>query len=198
LLHTSFHRPRSTAQLVALVGCAAIALLLVLSESAHAQAAKPTTPSLGETTPLSSTITDGGATTSSSGSSGGSLVRTIVGLAVVVAVIYGIAWLLKQGKKKVVGSEDDYGSGLEPTAMLTLAGRTGLHLVKVGNEYLLLGVSDGGVNPIRTYSEEEARAAGFPMDDDDIDALRPVGKDRPALGPGTPFVERLRDLTVRR
>ncbi|MEN0012903.1 MAG: flagellar biosynthetic protein FliO [Solirubrobacteraceae bacterium] len=198
-----FHRPRHAAHLAAVVGCALacslIALLVLMSGEAHGQAAASTTPSKGESTPLSSTVTDPGTTTTPGGSSGGGLVRTIVGLAIVIGVIYGITWVLKQTKKKVVaGSEDDYGTGLEPTAMLTLAGRAGLHLVRVGNEFLLLGVSDNGVNHLRSYTEDEARAAGFPVDDDDVDTLKPIGRSRPDGGAGTPFVERLRDLTVRR
>jgi flagellar protein FliO/FliZ len=197
LLHTPFHRSHHAARLVAVVGCAAIAFLLLLSGSAHGQAAASTTPSKGETTPLSSTITDPGTSTSNASTSG-SLARTIVALLVVIAVIYGLTWVLKQGKKKALaGSDDDFGTGLEPTAMLTLTGHSGLHLVRVGSEYLLLGVSDAGVNQLRSYTQDEARAAGFPVDDD-VDTLKPTGKGRPQLGPGTPFVERLRDLTVRR
>jgi len=40
-----------------------------------------------------------------------------------------------------------------------------VHLVRAGRDLVLLGVAEQGVVPIRTYSEEEARAAGL-VDDD--------------------------------
>src|SRR5215212_10668468 len=49
---------------------------------------------------------------------GGSIVRTIVGLAVVIGVIYGIYWILKQVKSS--REEKALGSGLETLATLPL------------------------------------------------------------------------------
>ena len=52
----------------------------------------------GENTPLNLTHT-AATHAASSGGGGGSIVRTIVGLFIVIAVIYGIAWIMKQAKK---------------------------------------------------------------------------------------------------
>ena len=114
-----------------------------------------------------------------------------------IAVIYGVTWVLKQMKAAKEG--DAFGAGLESSASLPLGGNgRALHLVRAGNEWLLLGVTDGGIAPLRTYTESEARAAGLPIGDiDAIDELRPVPSPQPGVG-ATAIVERLRDLTVRR
>jgi flagellar protein FliO/FliZ len=93
------------------------------------------------------------------GASGGSIVRTIVGLAVVIGVIYGLTWVLKQVKaNKTSGAA---GSGLETIATLPLGQNRSLHLVRAGDELVLVGAGEHGVTPIRTYTAEEARALGL-------------------------------------
>ena len=116
------------------------------------------------------------------------LVRTFVGLAVVVAVIYGLYWVLKQVKAS--REERAVGSGLETTATVPLGPNRSLHLVRAGNELVLVGVAEHAVTPIRTYTEEEARAAGLipeegDEDDDDVDPSDrqrspPARRSRPA------------------
>jgi flagellar protein FliO/FliZ len=93
------------------------------------------------------------------GASGGSIVRTIVGLAVVIGVIYGLTWVLKQVKSDKSSSAD--GSGLASIATLPLGQNRALHLVRAGDELVLVGAGEHGVTPIRTYTEEEARRAGL-------------------------------------
>lgn len=95
----------------------------------------------------------------SSGSSGASLVRTIVGLAIVLAVIWGLTWVLKQFKAKGTGKAA--GSGLQSLASLPLGSGRSLALVRAGSEYVLLGIAEHGVIPVHRYSEAEARAAGL-------------------------------------
>jgi flagellar protein FliO/FliZ len=91
--------------------------------------------------------------------SGGSLVRTIVGLAIVIGVIYGLYWILKQVKSS--REEKASGTGLTALATLPLGAQRSLQLVRAGRELHLVGVSEHGVTPVRTYSEEEADAAGL-------------------------------------
>ncbi len=95
----------------------------------------------------------------SSGSSGASLVRTIVGLAIVLAVIWGLTWVLKQFKAR--GAVKAGGSGLHALASLPLGSGRSLALVRAGSDFVLLGVAEHGVVPIHRYSEAEARAAGL-------------------------------------
>lgn len=98
-------------------------------------------------------------------SSGGGLVRTIVGLAIVIGVIYGLYWVLKQVKAS--REERASGQGLGTLATLPLGPNRSLHLVRAGGEVVLLGVGEGGVTPIRTYGENEARALGLIGDDEE-------------------------------
>ena len=87
------------------------------------------------------------------------LVRTIVGLAIVIAVIYGLHWVLKQIKAS--REEPSSGTGLQALATLPLGANRSLQLVRAGQEVVLIGVADQSVTPIRTYGEHEARALGL-------------------------------------
>jgi flagellar protein FliO/FliZ len=98
----------------------------------------------GENTPLK--LDDaGGAAKTSQAASGGSLVRTIVGLAVVLGVIYGLYWVLK----KVKSSKDSAasGSGLETIATMPLGTNRALHLVRAGREFVLIGTAEHHADP---------------------------------------------------
>jgi flagellar protein FliO/FliZ len=92
-------------------------------------------------------------------SGGGSIVRTIFGLAVVLGVIYGLHWVLKQVKKSKDAASS--GPGLETIATLNLAPNRALHLVRAGGEIVLVGTSENSVTPIRRYTEDEARSLGL-------------------------------------
>jgi flagellar protein FliO/FliZ len=111
-----------------------------------------------ERTPLKLDDGEGAAAAGSSGG-GGSIVRTIVGLAIVIGVIYGVYWILKQVKAS--REESASGAGLSSVATLPLGTNRSLHLVRSGQELVLLGVGEQGVVPIRHYSEDEARDAGL-------------------------------------
>jgi flagellar protein FliO/FliZ len=123
----------------------------------------------GESTPLNlpSSAPKINAQQAAGPSSGGGLVRTIVGLAIVIAVIYGLYWVLKQVKAS--REERWSGQGLGTLATLPLGPNRSLHLVRAGGEVVLLGVGEGGVTPIRTYGEHEARALGLLAGEDDED-----------------------------
>ncbi len=142
----------------------------------------------GESTPLNLPADKAGKVAQASGASGGSLVRTIVGLAVVLGVIYGLHWVLKQVKASKETSAS--GPGLEPLATLPLGANRSLHLVRAGEEIVLLGAGESGVTPIRTYTEEEARLAGL-LEDDALD-----GGGGTLAPRKTSFLEALRAKTV--
>lgn len=97
---------------------------------------------------------------------GGSIARTIAGLAIVLAVIFGLRWVMKQykaGREKKAA-----GTGLAQVATLPLGKDRSLHVVRAGREVLVVGSGEHGVTPVRSYSEEEARALGlFEVDFDD-------------------------------
>ena len=72
----------------------------------------------GESTPLEPRLREAKEQTTKRRLSSGGLVRTIVGLAIVIGVIYGLYWVLKQVK----ASREDKapGSGLKTLATLPL------------------------------------------------------------------------------
>ena len=114
----------------------------------------------GEGTKLNLGEDAGQAATNASATGGGSIVRTIVGLAVVLGVIYGLHWVLKQVKASK-DETDESGDALESIAQLNLGPSRSLHLVRVGGEIVLLGAAEHQVTPIRRYSEAEATALGL-------------------------------------
>jgi flagellar protein FliO/FliZ len=170
-------------------GAASAALSLVLLAPAYAHAATGS----GEDTPLRLPA-DGGAKKVTGASGSGSLVRTFVGLAIVLAVIYGVAWVLKQVKR----SKDDRGQGtsLETTAVVALGPNRSLHLVRAGRELVLVGVAEHGVTPIRTYTEEEAIELGLVGEDGSELDGEPHATDSRAGA--VRWLDRVRDRTVRR
>jgi flagellar protein FliO/FliZ len=133
----------------------------------------------GERTPLK--LSDDAAQPVQASSTGSGLVRTIVGLAIVIGVIYGLYWVLKQVKAS--REERATGQGLAPIATLPLGPNRSLHLVRAGGEVVLLGTGEGGVTAIRTYGEHEARALGLLGDDEPAAAPAPAGA---AALPGVP------------
>ena len=122
----------------------------------------------------------------SSGSA--SIVRTIVGLFIVIAVIYGIAWILKQAKKSKTRPT---GTGLSQVASLPLGSGRSVTVVRAGREVIVVGVAENGVTPLRTYSEAEAIALGI-----DLPLEEPVATDQ-AEKPMDRVIDVLRRMTVR-
>jgi len=119
----------------------------------------------GERTPLDLSA-EGAAPAQAAGSTGGGLVRTIVGLAIVIGVIYGLYWVLRQ--VKAAREETASGDGLKTLATLPLGTNRSIHLVRAGRELVLVGAGEHGVTPIRTYSEAEAHALGLLVAEEDV------------------------------
>jgi flagellar protein FliO/FliZ len=136
-----------------------------------------------------------------SSSTGGSLMRTMIGLLVVVGVIYGLYWILKQVKK--AKEEQASGSGLHSLASLPLGPNRSLHMIRAGREIVLVGVAEHGVAPIRSYTEEEAYEAGLLDHGDDDSDDDGTGSAKPASAFASPAqaltgaLEKLRQRTVR-
>src|SRR5271166_5051287 len=113
---------RALAQATALLG----ACLLACACPVAAQAAQGK-QATGESTPLNLGGSSSGAATHPS-SGGASIVRTVVGLAIVIAVIWGLSWILRQVK---AGRDPQAPTGsLASVAALTLGSGRTLHLVR--------------------------------------------------------------------
>ena len=158
------------------------------STTSTVEGAKALAQSTGENTPLhlSGSTAASHAATSSSG--GGSIVRTIVGLFIVIAVIYGIAWIMKQAKKSKTRPT---GTGLTQVASLPLGSGRSVAVVRAGREVLVVGVAENGVTPIRSYSEAEAIALGI-----EVPPEKPEVADR-AEKPSDRVLDVLRRITAR-
>ena len=151
---------------------------------ATALAQATTTPSLGEKTPLDLPA-DAPQQLSTGG--GGSLARTFIGLAVVVAVSYAVAFVLK--KMKASGEASATGEGLSSVATIPLGAGRSVHLIRAGRELVLVGSAEQGVVPIRTYTEAEAAELGLLREDD--------GAGAPPARPGSALLEKLKELSAR-
>jgi flagellar protein FliO/FliZ len=149
---------RAAAPVAAALG----ACLLASASPAAAFTPAPTAAKTGgENTPLNLDTPSSSSHVSSSG--GASIVRTIVGLAIVIAVIWGLTWILKQVKASREGGRGTSApsDGLASVAALTLGSGRSVHLVRAGSDYVLLGSTEHGVAPIHRYTEEQARDAGL-------------------------------------
>ena len=111
-----------------------------------------------DTTPLPASVTDGSGGGGIASASGGaaSIARMVVGLAIVLAVVYGVYWLLK---KRYRGSRlTEVADGrLEIVATTALAGNRAVHLLRAGDELFLIGSSDQSVTGIASWGPDEAR-----------------------------------------
>ncbi len=177
----------------ALIRTSAVALSGVLLTPALALAAD------GERTPLSLDGAAGKSAESVGATGGGGIVRTIVGLAVVIGVIYGLTWVLKQLRSSKQDSAE--GAGLTTIATLPLGTNRSLHLVRAGDEIVLVGAGEHGVTPIRTYSPAEARKLGLIAGEDEPGASSAMADLEPEVfgkqgKPGSRLVNELRRRTV--
>ena len=100
-----------------------------------------------------------------SSDSNGPIVRMLFGLVVVLGAIYGIHWFLKkygQGKGNglVTGSTD----AIEVMATTPLAPNRSLHLVRVGQEMVLIGATENSISRIGAIDAQQlaTQAAGGP------------------------------------
>lgn len=161
---------------------AAGALTLLCAQTAHAAAGPQ---SSGENTPLH--LGHSAATHASSGGGSGML-RTIIALIVVIAIIYAVARVLRaiKGRDAVRAS----GSGLEQLATLPLAPGKSVALVRSGRDIVLVGIGEQGVNHLKTYTEQEALAAGIELGEEPD---QPGTEDKPL----DRVLDGLRRLTVR-
>lgn len=143
-------------------------------------------------TPLGSDVTSAGGTSNapaSAGSAGADVIRTIVGLAVVLAVIYGVYWLLKSAARAKAGRPDER---IGVIATTPLAPNRSLHLVRAGDELILVGATEHSITPLRVYSGDDALLVEGRAAADEPLALPPAAPAQPRS-----FLEMLRQRTVR-
>jgi flagellar protein FliO/FliZ len=199
--------PVRTSILLIAAACAAIALLHPAPAAAATGTTKPAAKTDAaqhpkskkkapafhqDTTPLDPGVAGAGTANGkapSVSSAGADVIRTIVGLAVVLGVIYGVYWLLKSSARAKSGRADDR---IGVIATTPLAANRSLHLVRAGDELILVGATDHSITPLRVYTADEAIM------------VEGGGADAPLQLPPAPssgsetFLETLRKRTARR
>jgi flagellar protein FliO/FliZ len=91
---------------------------------------------------------------------GSGLGRTVLGLVIVVGVILIVAKLLKANQKRRQGIHGGNGDLVEVIGTTPIGPNRNLHLVRIGDEVLLLGAGEGGITPLRSFHPHEAVAIG--------------------------------------
>src|SRR5450830_817084 len=82
----------------------------------------------------------------------GSLLQTVAALAAVLAVVMGLAWLLKRfGPKTITG-----GSTIRLVGALSVGARERILVVEVGDQWIVVGASPGRMNALSTMPRQEA------------------------------------------
>ncbi|WP_217915202.1 flagellar biosynthetic protein FliO [Miltoncostaea marina] len=138
----------------------------------------------------------------------GTLLRLLIGLVIVVGLITAVWYVMKRVQRSRFPALEERGSGLVEIVTTTPLGpNRSLHLIRVGDDLLLIGSADGGITPITTLDREQAAAL--------VDLAPPAPRfGAPPGGPGGPgaddraravatagigsLVERLRAMTTRR
>ncbi|TWI64588.1 flagellar protein FliO/FliZ [Pseudoduganella lurida] len=88
-------------------------------------------------------------------SAAGSLLQTVFALAVVLAIVVGLAWLLKRfGPRHVAG-----GGTVKLVGALSVGTRERILVVEVGDQWIVVGASPGRMNALATLPRQEADPA---------------------------------------
>jgi flagellar biosynthetic protein FliO len=127
-----------------------------------------------DTTPLPSSLTKGSSTHTHS-SDGASFMRLGLGLVLVIGLIFGIRWIVKRSNG---GPRTRSAGAIRVVDTAQLAPNRAVHLVRVGEELVLVGSGENGVAPIRVYSAEEARTMADSLEREET--LKRGGPTRPA------------------
>ncbi len=152
-------------------------------------------------TPLSAKVTGSGSGSAQSALQGsatsGAAVHMLFGLALVLALIYVLYRLLKRsaGKQQKSSGTIQGDDWMSVVASTPLAPSRSIHLVRVGEEIVLVGSAEQGVTPIRVYSADEARDLRIEPRDLPVLGSPIVESDRPSFRAA--LLESLRRMTAR-
>lgn len=146
------------------------------------------------------------------------MVRLFIGLVVVVGLVIGIWLILKRVQRSRFSAAAAPGGAIEVVATTPLGPNRALHLVRVGGQRFLVGVTEHAVSPLTRVEDDDdvhdlmAQAGGLSGIDisslgfDDARERAGATATRPgSVGPGWSdsassgsFIDRLRSATARR
>lgn len=124
---------------------------------------------------------------------GNAAFHMLLGLTVVSALIFGLYKILKRTSAKNDKTAPDDG-WMQVVSTTPLGPSRALHLVRVGNEVVLLAASEQTVTPVRVYGAEEADRLGVNAMPAQIGPGRRV-RGNSASGPS--LIETLKRFTAR-
>jgi flagellar biogenesis protein FliO len=193
-------RPHPCSRLLLAVGLAALVALAGLVPVAAAAATRfhrDETPLPADVSGLTADTHASVASAGASAGGGGTVLHMLLALAIVIGLIFGLYKLLRRTANRNDTTVRADGK-MTVVASTPLAHSRSLHLVRVGEELVLVGSGEQAVTPIRVYSAEEART--IVLDDPD-DGMRPLGsgggKSPGFLGFLNGFTDSLRKATAR-
>jgi flagellar protein FliO/FliZ len=148
--HTPGRRTRLIESVAGRSSAAAAAVTVLLVTAAQAAAQRTTTARTvtdPEDTPITSATGSGAGSTA--GDLGGTLLRLGIGLVVVVGLILGVWHLMKRAQRgRMPGAGGPAGSLVDVVSTTPIGPTRFLHLVRVGDELILVGATDHSVTPI--------------------------------------------------
>jgi flagellar protein FliO/FliZ len=141
---------------------------------------------------------------------GGGLGRAVLGFVAVVGAILVVAKLLKANQKRRFGLRGGPSGSLEVLSTTPLGPNRNLHLLRVGEEVMLIGAAEGGISRLRTFDPTEAVDLGMlaPLDGQDGFGAAPMSPPAPAPSRALPassartagkrgLLDTLRDMSAR-
>jgi flagellar protein FliO/FliZ len=140
-----------------------------------------------DTTPLPTDLT-GGDSAAAASDGGSGVGRLVFGLIVVVGLVLALRWFVKRANR----DRSPQGAGsLQVVATTALAQGRSVHLLRVGDELVLVGSAEHGVTPLRVYTPAEARTLEQTLDGQFVETGGSAG-----AGVGS-FLHDLRKRTAR-
>lgn len=186
---------------LAAVGCAT---LLALPGGAWAAGA---TGTASDRTPLPAADGSGGGDVAAG--MYGTLLRLGIGLLVVVGIILAVWFLMKRSQRgRLPGAGGPGGALVDVVSTTPLGPNRFLHLIRVGEDLILVGATDQSVTPVaRIAGDAAVDLLGHDVPADEVRAAFDLSGHRTAADPRvraagtareTSVVDRLRALTARR
>jgi flagellar biogenesis protein FliO len=111
-----------------------------------------------DTTPLPASITGAtGSKPTATASATGAIAKFVVGLGIVLAVIFGVYWLLKSVGKRRQGKGGIDDGTLSVVGSTTLGPGRMLHLIRVGEDIVLVGAAENSVTRVHAWTGADAK-----------------------------------------